>query len=157
MDAVITIEVMNDLKRFLEENIQNVRLSTKENTNKVPSVVLGYLDPLQEEREEKDDFPYILIRCLEGSEDEESSIRLKIIFGIYSEDVKGWMDVLHLIQVVKLAILKKKIFEFYSVITPLKFSIPEEQPYPYFFGFMDVSFEVPHIEMEGMVNAWQAE
>ena len=60
-------------------------------------------------------------------------------------------------EVVKLAILKKQIFEFFALEWPIKTSIPEEQPFPYFFGFMEVGFNIPQAEQEGVVNEWLAE
>lgn len=151
-------KVMEDFKSFIEEAIKNMRLSTKKNISRKPQVVLGYLDPLEEGQEDKEDFPYIIIRYMnDESSSEDGNLNLKLIFGVYSEDVKGWMDVLHLIEVVKIAIFKKQIFNFYTLSGSIKTLIPEEQPYPYFFGFMDVTFNVPQVQIEGVVSEWQPE
>jgi len=151
-------KVMENFKNFIDDAIKNVRLSTKSNTGREPQVVLGYLEPLEEEQEEKEDFPYIIIRYMnDESSSEAGSINLKLIFGVYSKDTKGWMDVLHLIESLKLAIFKKQVFDFYTLSGAIKSEMPEEQPYPYFFGFMNLTFDIPQVQMEGDVSAWQSE
>lgn len=150
-------KVMENFKKVLESTLKNVRFETKENCSKNPKIVLGYLEPLKVDDDEADDFPYVLVRYMngEGSED-ESEVNLKLIFGIYSQDAKGWVDVLHMIEVVKQMLLKTRVFDFYTLEYPLKDSIPEEQPYPYFYGFLDIRLKIPHIEIEGDEEPWPA-
>ena len=149
--------VMKDLKGYLEEVVKSAQLSTKNNIGRIPKIILGYLDPLEDE-EEKEDFPYIILRYIEdGIEEEESTLKLKLIFGVHSLDTYGWVDVLHLMELVKLGLLKKQMFSFYSVMKKIKSSMPEEQPYPYFFGFMELPLNIPQQQMEGEMQTWQLE
>lgn len=144
-------KVMDNLKSFILEAVKEAHLTTKNNEGKIPSVILGYLDPLDNEKDEKEDFPYVIIRYIDDQiEDDSSNLKLKLIFGIHSEDFCGWVDVLHLFELVKIAILKSPIFGFYTVDKPIKSSIPEEQPYPYFYGFMDLNLTIPQIQVEGV-------
>ena len=148
---------MEHFKAELEEALVNVRLETKENATKKPKVELGYLEPLKVDDDEKNDFPYVLIRYMNGEEDEQDNeIQLKLIVGIHSKDAKGWIDILHIIEVVKQHILKKRVFDYCLLEYPLKASIPEEQPYPYFYGFLDLNFKIPKMEIEGDEELWPA-
>lgn len=147
--------IMENFKGVIETAIKDVRLSTKNNIGRKPQVVLGYLKPLEDDEEEKEDFPYIIVRYMsDESSIEDGSLNLKLIFGVYSQDTNGWMDVLHLIESIKISILKKQIFDFYTLSSPIKSEIPEEQPYPYFFGFMYLKFDIPQVQMEGDVSVW---
>lgn len=148
---------MEHFKAELEEALVNVRLETKENATKKPKVELGYLEPLKVDDDEKNDFPYVLIRYINGEDrEEENEIQIKLIIGVHSQDSKGWVDILHIIEVIKQHLLKKKVFEYYVLEHPIKSSIPEEQAYPYFYGFLELKFKIPRIELEGDEEPWPA-
>lgn len=150
--------VMQDFKEVLEAAVKEAHLKTKLNVIKDPQIVLGYLDPLQEEDKGQEDFPYIIVRYINDMTlEEQSNLSLKLIFGAYSEDIEGWVDVLHLMELVKKAVLTKPVFNFYTIDRPIKTSMPEEQPYPYFFGFMELTLTIPQLQMEGEQGRWQVE
>lgn len=145
---------LNNFKAFIEEVARNERLLTKTNQSKMPQVKLGYLEE-NEYGEEKEDFPYIVIRYLKDQVNEESAtVNIKILFGAYSEDSEGWMDILHCMELIKREILKKQSFDFYTVEFPIKCTIPEEQPFPHYVGMMELELTVPRIEMEGDEEPW---
>ena len=81
--------VLNNFKKFIEEVARNERLLTKTNQSKMPQIKLGYLED-NEYGEEKEDFPYIVIRYLKDQVSEESAtVNIKVLFGVYSEDSEG--------------------------------------------------------------------
>ena len=148
--------VLNNFKKFIEEVARNERLLTKTNQSKMPQIKLGYLED-NEYGEEKEDFPYIVIRYLKDQVSEESAtVNIKVLFGVYSEDSEGWMDILHCMELIKREILKKQNFDFYTVELPIKCTIPEEQPFPNFIGTMELDLTIPRIEIEGDEEPWPA-
>ena len=144
-------QVMQDFKAVLEGAVKEAHLKTKSHVVKDPQIVLGYLDPLQEADKEQEDFPYIIVRYSNDMIlEEQSHLSLKLILGVYSEEIEGWVDVLHLMELVKKAVLTRPVFNFYTIERPIKTSMPEEQPYPYFFGFMELTLNIPKLQMEGV-------
>ncbi|MDA3731667.1 hypothetical protein PBV87_09280 [Niameybacter massiliensis] len=150
-------KVMEHFKVVLEEALVNVELESKDNITRKPKVELGYLEPLKVDDDENKDFPYVLIRYINGEDkEEESEMNLKLIIGVHSPDSRGWVDILHIIEGIKQYLLKKKVFDYYTLEHPVKSSIPEEQAYPHFHGFLELKFKIPRIEIEGVEEPWLA-
>ncbi|MHC1747438.1 MAG: hypothetical protein AB9856_03500 [Cellulosilyticaceae bacterium] len=149
-------ETMKNFKEVVENATKDLRLPTKSGAEKEPQVLLGYLDDVEDNHDENQEFPYILIRYVKDQTNEdEQLLSLKLIFGGYSRDTYGWVDLLHLMENVKAALIKKQVFDFYSLNFPIKNTIPEEQPYPYFMGITELELTIPKIEFEGDEQTWQ--
>ena len=147
---------LEHFKNFIEGVVHNERLLTKTNKMKIPQVKLGYLDENEGDKE-KEDFPYVIVRYMKDRvEDDEAIVSIKMLFGVYSEDSGGWIDIIHCMEILKREILKCYSFDFYRVQLPIKCSIPEEHPFPYFIGTMELDLTIPRIEIEGDEEPWPA-
>ncbi|NPV30656.1 MAG: hypothetical protein HPY58_13620 [Firmicutes bacterium] len=136
MTPVLLVDALRD---FIEDVVKNYWLETKKpDLNKPPQVVTGYLPPPEASREEPN-FPFVIIRLLEGTDDQEgSTVTVKIIVGTYSEDSQnGWRDVANIIQRIRTELLRRRVIaKKYRVEYPIKFEIVEEHPYPEWIGVM---------------------
>ncbi|PWK16065.1 hypothetical protein [Tumebacillus permanentifrigoris] len=146
------VGLMKAIQSFLQENVREFSFETNEQTEKAPAVVLHGLPP----KGEKDtpDFPFIIVRLLEGeSNDSGSKAQVKLIFGTYSEDFDGIIDLMNLMERVEQALFKKGILEKrYRIENPFKWKVPEEQPAPEWLGEAVSIWSVPQVTEEVQWN-----
>jgi hypothetical protein len=83
-------------------------------------------------------------------EEKSASVTLKIIVGVFSEDPQdGWRDAINIIQRIWQELFKRRVIaKRYRVEYPMKFEIPEEQPYPHWIGVMTTIWTVVHPVLE---------
>ncbi|GAV24805.1 hypothetical protein ciss_07380 [Carboxydothermus islandicus] len=147
---ITPVILIDELKAFIEEVVQNYRLETNQQNNvKPPQVVTGYLPPKNSGPDP--DFPFVIVRLAEGVDKEEgATVTVKIIVGAYSEDSQqGWRDAANMIQRIWQELFKRRVIaRKFRVEYPMKFEIPEEQPYPHWIGVMTTVWTVAHPVME---------
>lgn len=146
---ITPVSLLEELKTFIEQIVDNYMLETNQQGKKPPQVIIGFLPP--KNLSNIPDFPCIILRLVEGKDDEESAtVTVKIIIGTYCEDTKeGWREPLNLIQRIWYELYKRRIIaKRYRVEYPMKFEIPEEQPYPYWIGVMTTVWTVAHPVLE---------
>ncbi|MEF7494349.1 hypothetical protein V4V34_07150, partial [Lysinibacillus sphaericus] len=115
---MLNIELLDNLVAFLNEELKEMRLSTKdENVEKAPMVYDGYLPPKatssrRGDDTEQEDYPFVLVRFL-GEADkiyDENVAELKLVIGTYSKDEQhGWRDTLNVMNKIKISLLKKRV------------------------------------------------
>lgn len=127
---MVAIELLNELKKFIEDVVKNYVLETKCEIKKEPQVVIGYLPPKGET--DIPDYPYVIIRALSGADEEDSSIvKINLIVGTFSESYEGWMDVLNIVQRIRQRLLEKMVISNkFKIGFPLEWDLFEEQPLP---------------------------
>ncbi|MDI3534823.1 MAG: hypothetical protein PWQ82_1188 [Thermosediminibacterales bacterium] len=142
--------LVDELRNFIDDVVKNYWLETnKQDLNKPPQVVTGYLPPKKSAPDP--DYPFVIVRLAEGTDNQEgATVTVKIIVGTYSEDAQnGWRDVASIIQRIWTELFKRRIIaKKYKVEYPMKFEMPEEQPFPEWVGIMTTNWTVAHPVLE---------
>ena len=99
-------------------------------------------------------YPYIIVRIEDGEIKDESSsqiVNMNLLIGVYDDSYKkqGYKDVLNVIQKIyerfaKMPVLKGK----YTMQYPIAWTLQEEETYPFYFGGMNLDWEVAVIVKE---------
>lgn len=104
--------------------------------------------PIPETDDDPDPFPYVIVRLSSGAReapDEAETVTVNLLFGCYDNgpDRQGHRDILNLIERVKFRFLSDPIFGPYEQTGRIEWVKPEDDPYPYYFGGIQLSFAVP--------------
>lgn len=157
---MLNIELLDNLVAFLNEELKEMRLSTKdENVEKAPMVYDGYLPPKATSSRRGDDteqeyYPFVLVRYL-GEADkiyDENVAELKLVIGTYSKDEQhGWRDTLNVMNKIKISLGKKRVIGAASITGTISMALFEEQMKPMWHGVMEVQFNLPQVSWEWSV------
>ncbi|KAB8126909.1 hypothetical protein F9U64_18995 [Gracilibacillus oryzae] len=147
------ILLVDALVKRIKQIVHDFDLETKkDDLTKTPEVYAGYLPPKLKSREE-DDFPYILVRFLTESDNENDVASIRLIIGTFSEDEQdGWRDPLNIATRIKIALKKSPALDSFSLRDRIKIELFEEQPYPYWFAMMDMDFDMPQVQLDWSEN-----
>lgn len=140
------ILVMRAIKSFLDAELAG-------DVSTVPAVHLGFLPTKTHENMNEKEFPFIIIRPLEGEVTDSNRTQIRLLFGTESQDDDGFMDVLNLMERVRIALLKKRVIDHrYRLETPYKWKFYEEQPSPEWIGEATTQWTLPMVleEVEGL-------
>lgn len=116
---------------------------------------------MQEQKEKKNYFPFIVARINNGEDPAESpdallldKIQIDLVFGVYSEgtDDEGFVlkdgayDLLNLMEHIRQGLFRAPLLnEKYRIERPYKWHIPDEQPYPLWIGFAESIWSVQRV------------
>ena len=125
---------------------------------RAPRVFDGWLPPKASSDEER--FPFLIVRLKSGSDsaagaDENATVAVKIIVGLYSDTDQGFFDALSVIDAVRADLGAEPEIEGtgYQHVGPLTWEIPEEQPRPEWFGTITTNWQVPRPQRVEARNA----
>lgn len=117
-------------------------------TEREPNVVDGWLPPKVAGGEER--FPFFIVRPGSGFDEPDSGAPLatatfEIIIGTYSDTDDGWLDVLLIIDAIRLSLHAEPVLAgtAYEHVGPLSWELPVEQPRPQWHGVVTTSWTVP--------------
>lgn len=172
-----TVSILNEIKEFLQEKVATkIRLQKADNNiNNYelinPNVFVGWIPPegyLNDGMEAA--IPCMIIGTDEGNDDNvESELKIRISFVVYSPgehiinngknmytpSFKGYEDLLNLIDLSKAEIIKNTIINnTVTVNSECKWGMYQEQPYPYWYGWLSFSVRTqpyPKSEIEKML------
>ena len=109
---------------------------------------------LAEELTAPDPYPYIVVRIAEGEIKDENSaqeVSVTLLLGAFEPDYnkQGHKDILNIIARVyerfaKFPVLNGK----YTVQYPILWTLQDEESYPFYFGGMNLAFEVAAVRRE---------
>lgn len=131
---------------------QNLPLPESKTQDNLPIEMLenGLADDITTE----DPYPYIIVRIEDGEIKDEASaqkVSTQLIIGIYDDayEKQGQKDVLNIIadiyeRFAKLAVLNYR----YTIQYPILWTLQEEESYPYYYGGMQLSWEIAAIRRE---------
>lgn len=165
--AFLQSELADELKKILSDfrlkNPQGERVNINIFEQLLPMpepLEQGELAPellengLAEEQTIPDPYPYILVRIADGEIEDEDSIQkvnLILLIGIFEPDYKkqGHKDVLNIISKIyerfaKYPVLNGK----YTIQYPIAWGLQDEESYPFYFGGINLSFEIAAIRRE---------
>jgi hypothetical protein len=103
----------------------------------------GFLPKATTNEEKKKQDPHIVIRPVEVTDTQEgSTITLQLLMMTYSADMeKGHLDLYHIAEIVRQAVEQQTIIgEMYMLQLPVKTLIPEEQPWPEWWAYMELTY-----------------
>lgn len=160
-----TMSIINDLKIFLEKYVANdIELKCSDDDNAYnfslvhPSVFIGWIPPkgfLPEVIESA--IPCIMVGLDNGTDDSrESSFKIKLSMATWSPgeyqkenqeeklipSFNGYVDLINLLDKTKAVLLKNLIIsEKYIIDGDVSYGMYNEQPYPYWYGYMTFSIK----------------
>lgn len=144
--------LQQDLKIELERLFANFNLKSPDGEYKKINVFEQNL-PISND-EEDDPYPYIIVKITKGEIKDlysNNTVQLMLIIGTYddSNEANGHKDVFNIIQ---------KIFERfrenpnlsnkYVIQDSFEFALSEEDTWPYYFGGIEIGFDIHTIERE---------
>ncbi|RAV18828.1 hypothetical protein [Paenibacillus contaminans] len=138
-----TVMLMLALQEFLKTELAGDAAT-------VPAIHLGALPSKTEANRDAAVFPLIIIRPMEGdSDDEAATAQIKLIFGTQSEDDSGFIDVLNLMERVRILLVRQRIIDKKFRIEPeWKWKFLEEQPEPQWICQALTTWTLPQIRQE---------
>lgn len=171
-----TVATLDILKHFLEKQVsQNIKLQKASNDNVLdytlvkPNVFMGWVPPegyLPNELESS--IPCLVVGLDTGVDtQEESAFNIKISFAVYSPgehkldggytpNFNGYIDLLNLIDLTKAKLSRAHVIGEKLIISDeIKWGMYQEQPYPYWYGYMTFSVQgsaYPRAEVEKLLN-----
>jgi hypothetical protein len=148
------IIMLDRLVERIEAIVSNIELpSNLEGVKTAPRVVAGYLpEKKPTQKQDPPDIPYVIVRFLEANEtNQNATATVKVIVGTYSKDTQdGWRDTLNVLTRIKQELLARPVFGgSFLVDRPIKTELPEEHPYPEWWGSLTLNVIVPLMEEEG--------
>lgn len=156
------LELVDELAAYLPVVVADMQLEIpkKPDERRPPQVVPGWLptkDPKNPDRVE--DFPIVLVRFA-GHDDTapgESTVRVHIFVGTYSESPEGWRDTVNVIERIRQAFLEKRtVAQKFRLELPMKSTVPtEEPPMPYWIGYLETRWTIAQPIEEVLINGEQ--
>lgn len=111
--------------------------------------VFPQLLPKRVSENDDDPFPYIIVRIDSGdieSQTDPCKVSVFILIGIYDDDAsnQGHRTVLEIMEVIQqhyeeIPLLDKQ----FTFTDPFHWALQDEESYPYFFGGIEITFELP--------------
>lgn len=168
------IELLYELKKFIEENTKDIILSVRPINNKVIPEPGGkskkeetgerpknraaevHLMRLPNKDAETNRIPYILLQFLTGTDQQQggkepdSECKIRIVVVTYSEDGSaGSMDLLNVITRIRIALLKKGVIgKQFTLRRPLEYITYPDETGTYYLGEMITIWGIPTIKRE---------
>ncbi|WP_342471636.1 hypothetical protein MHH70_12525 [Metasolibacillus sp. FSL H7-0170] len=150
------LSILDDLVTFLQKEMADYILKTKDGIEKAPTVYGGYLPPKVNKRRgedspEQEDYPFIIVRYL-GDEDrmfDSNQVTYRILVGTYNEDEQnGWRDTIGLMIRVKTKLREEQYIGAASLTGTIESALFENQMKPSWHGVMEVTFDIPQIQQK---------
>ena len=170
------VELLYELKKFIEANTKNIILSVRPVNNKVIPEPKSKRERKQEREDEEpltraaevhlmrlpdkdaetNRIPYILLQLLTGVDDQEagkepdSECRIRIVVATYSEDGSaGSMDLLNVITRIRVALLETGVIgKQFTLRKPLEYTCYPDDTGTYYLGEMLTIWGIPTIKRE---------
>ncbi|MEK5469538.1 hypothetical protein MKY64_31525 [Paenibacillus sp. FSL R7-0210] len=128
------------IQKFLQKELAD-------DTQPVPPVQLGYLSP---NTSVNPVYPVIMIRPAEGEGDSgQGQIQMKLQFGTYSEDDTGLVELLNLMERVRILLLRQRVLEQkFRLEASWTWKLDEEHPSAVWRGELTTTWALPQIRQE---------
>lgn len=114
--------------------------------------------PIPSGENEPEPFPYIVVRAEDGGSATPNSpetVRVRFTIGIYDDEPsnRGHIDVFNTIDRIRQRfernqLLRKQYMRLQSDQYPMRWAVPDDDTFPYFFGALEMFFAIPKIETE---------
>lgn len=144
-------DLQNEIVKDLKALLTNRQYQTPDGGVSSPNVFRQFI-PKREREEEEDPFPYIEVRIADGTIPDSQSaqqVQVFLIIGIYDsrhENI-GSDHVMEIIEVIQQHYIEKPLlagkFTCDTEDHPIQWNLQEEESWPYFFGIMALTFNIP--------------
>jgi len=146
----------NDLKSEIADIFEGYTLKNSSGKDVALNVYAGDLPIRQgdDEDEAAPPEPYVVVKAQSGniaSEDEPQNVTVVLVICVYDDDTasQGHKDALHIIHKIYERFSKNPLLAGKFVLKyPIDWVLQDEDAYPYYFGGMQLLFEVPAIKKE---------
>lgn len=147
--------LQDSLVKDFKEQFKGFLLKNAEG-KQVPLNIYAQNLPAKKKSKDSLHFPYLLIRVINGETQEESGLNndtceIDFITGIYSDEdnFQGYKDVMNVLEKIKYRLFTKKFYvSRFELIMPYKWTIHDEDTYPYFFGGAETHWKMPILNMD---------
>lgn len=166
MSEILSLEALRDF--LIEKVTAQIRLKKPNDKNVMdyklvnPSVHIGWIPPNgYVPKEIGTSLPCILVGHDDGEDNgEESSLDIRLSFAVWNPgyndgeksipNFEGYRDLLNFIERTRNELFKQKIIkEKMTIQHPVKWGMYEEQPYPYWYGWMTFKIKLESIKYQG--------
>ncbi|MEK4882643.1 MULTISPECIES: hypothetical protein [Paenibacillus] len=137
------VMLMMAIKEFLKKELADEAAT-------IPAVHLGALPSKTAENRDDPVFPLIIVRPMEGdSDDKESRAQVKLLFGTQSDDDSGFVDVLNLMERVRILLMRQRVIDKkFRIESNWKWQFLEDQPEPQWICQAVTTWTLPQIRQE---------
>lgn len=139
-------ELQNKIINELKTVFDGLLLSNQKNERVPINIYPQYLPP-KSSSNEIDYFPFIVVKLVNGQDDEEkASCKVIFIIGIYDSDTnyQGYDDIINIIEKIRINFISKRLLaNKYELELPVEWSISEEESYPFFYGGIETNWQLP--------------
>lgn len=144
-------DLQNEIVKDLKALLANRQYQTPEGGQSAPNVFRQFI-PKRERDDDEDPFPYIEVRIAEMKiPDHESAQQVQVFFlvGIYDnrKENHGTDHVMEIIEVIQQHYIENPLLAGKYVCdtenNPIQCAFQEEESWPYFFGIMALTFNIP--------------
>lgn len=112
--------------------------------------------PIESSRDddEKSYFPYVIVKLDSGNIPDTSSaheVKTIIVIGLYDNNLnnQGYRDILHIINMIYERFAENPcLCKKYIAKEPFNWALQDEETHPYFFGGIELSFDIPAVKRE---------
>jgi len=152
--------VASDFQRELMKEIEQItsQVVYQKADGERRNGVTAYMQQLPQVTEDEEDasafFPYAIVRLASGDTQDDNdcwSIKTEILLGCYDEstDSHGHLDVLETIQrICDRFAAKPLLAQKYYAGQHIQWALQDEDTYPYYFGGIEITFNLPKIGRE---------
>lgn len=151
---MVTAILQRDLVEEVGKIIKDIQ--TKDTMGNEVFGATGYEQQLPVVAEDEDDvskrFPYYIVRVEQGSTADDDSpwvVQVGIYFGVYNpaQDTNGHRSLVNMIQRVADRFAAEPLLNgMFRANQDMSFALQEEDTYPFFFGGLQINFQVPKIQ-----------
>jgi hypothetical protein len=120
----------------------------------VPLNIYPQFLPARKGKKDADQYPFLVVQLIDGEDPNEldpNQCRVLFYCGVCDDDVnyQGYHDCLNVMQRLYEHLMSKRIFDHkYTVEYPIKWSVTEEDFYPYYYGGLETNWTVGKISRE---------
>ncbi|SDD89654.1 hypothetical protein [Sporomusa acidovorans] len=139
--------LVDELCRLITDATGELILEAKTGPSRPPSVIPGFLDddePKPGKPPEEKAVPFVLVRFRSGEDTEQAGMAtVRLIATTYSKHGQGWRDPMNVLERIRQAILTHRpLVRQFDLQLPIKWDMPEEQPWPYWIAWMTTSWTI---------------
>ncbi|OBZ09104.1 hypothetical protein A8L34_22500 [Bacillus sp. FJAT-27264] len=127
-----------------------LRKSLADDAATIPAVHLGALPSKTSSNRDDPVFPLIIVRPMDGESDNDSAkVQVKLLFGTQSEDDSGFIDVLNLMERVRILLMRQRVINRqFRIESNWKWTFMEDQPEPQWICQAITTWTLPQIRQE---------
>ena len=153
---MIPTQLQDALVKELSRLFKDFKLKSPNKNEMVELTILPQDLPIiykYEDDEENEPFPYMIVKLDSGNIDdgEAHKVKVLILIGIFdnNENKQGYRDVLNIIDRIYIRFGKDRMLDHqYEVEWPFRWQLYEDDTHPYYFGGIEMSFNIPSVLRE---------